>query len=131
MKSSSYPNHIATSFEVAFIFVGVVVGNSPAYTLEIEIMANVKTNTVPATLPSREQFIAQYLASKANPANRVGLLTRLTNFVEDTTVDMVADSTRLAGRVSAAASAAGDGFHQAAAVEHARQAERMAIRLGL
>lgn len=127
----SCPNHLATSFEVAFIFVGVVVGNSPAYTLEIEIMANVKTNTVPATLPSREQFIAQYLASKANPANRVGLLTRLTNFVEDTTVDMVADSTRLAGRISAAASAAGDGFHQAAAVEHARQAERMAIRLGL
>ena len=117
---------------MAFIFVGVVVGNSPAYTLEIEIMANVKNNTAAvATLPSREQFIAQYLASKANPANRVGLLTRLTNFVEDTTVDMVADSTRFAGRVSAAASAAGDGFHQAAAVEHARQAERMAIRLGL
>ena len=127
----SCPNHIATSFEVAFIFVCVVVGNSPAYTLEIEIMANVKTNTVPATLPTREQFIAEYLASKSHPKNNVGLLTRLTNFVEDKTVDAVADSTRLAGRVSAAASAAGDGFHQAAAVEHARQAERMAIRLGL
>lgn len=129
----SCPNHLATSFEVAFIFVGVVVGNSPAYILEIEIMAAIKTNTAAAvaTLPSREQFIAEYLASKANPDNRVGLLTRLTNFVEDKTVDMVADSTRLAGRVSAAASAAGDGFHQAAAVEHARQAERMAIRLGL
>ncbi len=34
----SCPNHIATSFEVAFIFVCVVVGNSPAYTLEIEII---------------------------------------------------------------------------------------------
>lgn len=129
MKSSSCPNHIATSFEVAFIFVGVVVGNSPAYTLEIEIMANVKN--APASLPSREQFIAEYLASKTNPANRVGLFTRTVAFIENSAVDMVADSTRLAGRVSAAASAAGDGFHQAAAVEHARQAERMAIRLGL
>ena len=128
----SCPNHIATSFEVAFIFVCVVVGNSPAYTLEIEIMANVKTNTAAvATLPTREQFIAQYLASKSHPKNNVGLLTRFTTFVENSAVDAVADSTRLAGRVSAAASAAGDGFHQAAAVEHARQAERMAIRLGL
>ena len=96
-------------------------------------MAATKTNTsaAVATLPTREQFIAQYLASKANPANRVGLMTRLTTFIENSAVDAVADSTRLAGRVSAAASAAGDGFHQAAAVEHARQAERMAIRLGL
>ena len=128
----SCPNHLATSFEVAFIFVGVVVGNSPAYILEIEIMAAIKTNTAAvATLPSREQFIAQYLASKANPANRASLFTRTVAFIENSAVDAVADSTRLAGRVSAAASAAGDGFHQAAAVEHARQAERMAIRLGL
>ena len=92
-------------------------------------MANVKN--APASLPSREQFIAEYLASKTNPRNNVGLLTRLGSFIENTAVDAVADSTRLAGRVSAAASAAGDGFHQAAAIEHARQAERMAIRLGL
>lgn len=91
-----------------------------------------KTNTAAvATLPTREQFIAEYLASKSHPKNNVGLLTRFTTFVENAVVDTVADSTRLAGRVSAAASAAGDGFHQAAAVEHARQAERMAIRLGL
>ena len=95
-------------------------------------MANVKNNTAAvATLPTREQFIAQYLASKANPANRASLFTRTVAFIENSAVDAVADSTRLAGRVSAAASAAGEGFHQAAAVEHARQAERMAIRLGL
>lgn len=94
-------------------------------------MANVKSNTTVATLPSKEQFIAEYLASKTNPRNNVGLITRVKTALENAVVDSVADSTRIAGRVSAAASAAGDGFHQAAALEHARQAERMAVRLGL
>lgn len=95
-------------------------------------MANVKNNTASvATLPSREQFIAEYLASKANPRNNVSLISRTKTALENAVVDSVADSTRIAGRVSAAASAAGDGFHQAAALEHARQAERMAVRLGL
>ena len=98
-------------------------------------MAATKTTTAavatPATLPSREQFIANYLASKANPQHTQGFVSRVKAFVEDTVIDTVADSTRVAGRVSAAASAAGEGFHQAAALEHARQAERMAIRLGL
>ena len=107
-------------------------GIVPTYTLEIEIMANVKTNTASvATLPSREQFIAEYLASKTHPKNGQGVVSRIKAAVENAVVDTVADSTRIAGRVSAAASAAGDGFHQAAALEHARQAERMAIRLGL
>ena len=95
-------------------------------------MANVKNNTASvATLPSREQFIAEYLASKANPRNNVSMLSRAKSALENAVVDSVADSSRIAGRVSAAASAAGDGFHQAAALEHARQAERMAVRLGL
>lgn len=93
--------------------------------------SNAKTTAAVATLPSREQFIANYLASKANPQHNQGLLSRAKAFVENVVVDSVADSTRIAGRVSAAAAAAGDGFHQAAALEHARQAERMAIRLGL
>jgi hypothetical protein len=94
-------------------------------------MANTNTTAAVATLPSAEQFIAEYLASKANPRNQIGLIDRLTTFVENRVVDTVADSTRIAGRVSAAASAAGDGYHQAAALEHARQAKRMAARLGL
>lgn len=94
-------------------------------------MAATKSTASVATLPSREQFIAEYLASKSNPRNNIGLVARAKAFVENTVVDTIADSTRLAGRASAAASAAGDGFHQAAALEHARQAERMAIRLGL
>lgn len=95
-------------------------------------MANVKTNTASvATLPSREQFIAEYLAKRANPQHNTGLIARAKAFVENAVVDSVADSTRIAGRVSAAAAAAGDGFHQAAALEHARQAERAAIRIGL
>lgn len=93
--------------------------------------ANAKTNTAVATLPSKEAFIAQYLADKANPRTNVSLIERLTTFVENRVVDTVADSTRIAGRVSAAASAAGDGYHMAAALEHARQAERAANRLGL
>jgi hypothetical protein len=94
-------------------------------------MAATKSTASVATLPSREQFIANYLASKANPQHNQGLIARAKQFIENSVVDSVADSTRIAGRVSAAAAAAGDGFHQAAALEHARQAERMAIRLGL
>lgn len=95
-------------------------------------MANVKNNTASvATLPSREQFIAEYLAKRANPRNNVSMLSRAKSALENAVVDSVADSTRIAGRVSAAAAAAGDGFHQAAALEHARQAERAAIRIGL
>ena len=94
-------------------------------------MAATKSTASVATLPSREQFIANYLASKANPAHNVGLISRAKTALENAVVDSVADSTRIAGRVSAAAAAAGDGFHQAAALEHARQAERMAVRLGL
>lgn len=89
------------------------------------------TKSVAASLPSKEAFIAQYLADKASPRNNVSLVERFTTFVENRVVDTVADSTRIAGRVSAAASAAGDGYHMAAALEHARQAERAANRLGL
>lgn len=94
--------------------------------------ATTNTKSV-ATLPSREQFVAEYLAKRANPnaPNNQGIIARAKQFLENAMVDTVADSTRMAGRVSSAASAAGDGFHQAAALEHARQAERAAIRLGL
>lgn len=84
-----------------------------------------------ANLPSREQFIADYLAKRANgSAGSKGFIATIKEKVENMAIDTVADSTRIAGRVSAAASAAGDGFHQAAVLEHARQAERMAARLG-
>ena len=98
-------------------------------------MAATTTKTVAsiASLPSREQFIADYLAKRAagNTGAGKGFIATLKEKVENAAIDTVADSTRIAGRVSAAASAAGDGFHQAAAIEHARQAERMAMRLGL
>ena len=92
--------------------------------------SNAKTTAV-AVLPTKEQFIAEYLAQRANPANRKGLFARALDFVENSLVDTVADSTRIAGRVSSAVDAAGSGFHEAAALEHARQAERSANRLCL
>lgn len=93
-------------------------------------MANVKTV---ATLPTAEQYIAEYMASKLNgvKAPKRSIMDRLAQFVEDKAIDTVADSKRIGGRVSAAWAAAEDGYNEAQVLEHKRQAERAARRLGL
>jgi len=91
-----------------------------------------KSKTV-ASVPSADQFIAEYMSRKLNgsDAPKRSIMDRITALVEDTAVDAVANSTRFAGRISAAASAAGDGYEQAKVLEHKRQAHLMAQRLGL
>lgn len=93
-------------------------------------MAQVKSTS---SVPSADQFIAEYMSRKLNgsDAPKRSIVDRLTALVEDTAVDAVANSTRFAGRISAAASAAGDGYEQAKVLEHKRQAQLMAQRLGL
>lgn len=93
-------------------------------------MAAVKSTS---SVPSADQFIAEYMSRKLNgsDAPKRSIMDRITALVEDTAVDAVANSTRFAGRISAAASAAGDGYEQAKVLEHKRQAHLMAQRLGL
>ena len=92
-----------------------------------------KSTTSVSSVPSADQFIAEYMSSKLNgsTAPKRSIMDRLTSLIEDTAVDAVANSTRFAGRISAAASAAGDGYEQAKVLEHKRQAILMAQRLGL
>lgn len=92
-----------------------------------------KSTTVSVSVPSADQFIAEYMSRKLNgsDAPKRSVMDRITALVEDTAVDAVANSTRFAGRISAAASAAGDGYEQAKVLEHKRQAHLMAKRLGL
>lgn len=89
--------------------------------------------TTTSSVPSADQFIAEYMSRKLNgsDAPKRSIMDRVTALVEDTAVDAVANSTRFAGRISAAASAAGDGYEQAKVLEHKRQAHLMAQRLGL
>lgn len=96
-------------------------------------MANVKTTQSSATLPSADQFVAEYMARKLNgtSAPKLGLLERTVLFIEDVAVDSVADSKRVFGRVSAAWDAASEGYEEARVLETRRQAERAAKRLGL
>lgn len=91
------------------------------------------TKSTTVSVPSADQFIAEYMSRKLNgsDAPKRSIMDRITALVEDTAVDAVANSTRFAGRISAAASAAGDGFEQAKVLEHKRQAHLMAQRLGL
>ena len=90
-----------------------------------------KSNT--SSVPSREQFIAEYMAKRLNGERKpkVSLLDRISMFIENRAVDAVADSKRIGGRLSAAWDAAEEGFDEAFALETARQAERSATRLGL
>jgi len=92
-----------------------------------------KSNNAVSSVPSADQFIAEYMSRKLNgsDAPKRSIMDRITGLVEDTAVDAVANSTRFAGRISAAASAAGDGYEQAKVLEHKRQAHLMAQRLGL
>lgn len=92
-----------------------------------------KSNNAVSSVPSADQFIAEYMSRKLNgsDAPKRSIMDRVTALVEDTAVDAVANSTRFAGRISAAASAAGDGYEQAKVLEHKRQAQLMAQRLGL
>lgn len=86
------------------------------------------------TLPTADQYIAEYMARKLNPQNaapKVGLLDRITRTVENMAVDAVADSKRIGGRLSAAWDAASEGYEDARVLETKRQAERAAARLGL
>ncbi len=94
-------------------------------------MAAKSTNAV--SVPSADEFIAEYMSRKLNgsDAPKRSIIDRITGLVEDAAVYAVANSTRFPGRISAAASAAGDGFEQAKVLEHKRQAQLMAQRLGL
>ena len=93
-----------------------------------------KTNTAVATLPTAEQYIAEYMARKLEPQNKApkpSMLDRLARFAENAVVDAVADSKRIGGRLSAAYDAAAEGYEDAKVLETRRQAERAASRLGL
>lgn len=90
------------------------------------------TNT--ATLPTAEQYIAEYMARKLQPqaqAPKPSILDRLAQFAENVAVDAVADSKRIGGRLSAAWDAAAEGYEDAKVLETRRQAQRAAARLGL
>lgn len=93
--------------------------------------ASNKTNVV--NLPTADEYIAEYLARKTANAGKPkrSLLNRLTGFVEDKAVDAVANSTRFAGRIMSAVDAAADGYEEAKVLEHKRQAQLAAQRLGL
>ena len=93
---------------------------------------------------SADQFIAEYMAGFANRPReeKVSLLDRVTGFagrvldktvtvVEDTSLDIVADSKAYVARVGEAWDAADAVAEQARMQERARQAARMAKRLGL
>lgn len=97
-------------------------------------MARNQSNIV-ASSTSRDQFVAEYLARREQPgAEKVGFISRIINKIEDAATDTVANSTRFAGRVSAAFDAAGEGFEEAKRLEDVRQAQKAAdraARLGL
>lgn len=90
-------------------------------------------NTNVVNLPTADEYIAEYLARKTANAGKPkrSLLNRLTGFVEDKAVDTVAGSTRFAGRIMSAVDAAADGYEEAKVLEHKRQAQLAAQRLGL
>lgn len=90
------------------------------------------TNNV-AKLPTADEYIAEYLRRKTEGSDQPmrSLLNRLTGFVEDKAVDTVANSTRFAGRIMSAVDAAADGYEEAKILEHKRQAQLAAQRLGL
>lgn len=97
-------------------------------------MAKTNTTTSIATLPTADQYIAEYMARKLEPQNRApkpGMLDRIAQFAENVVVDAVADSKRIGGRLSAAWDAAADGYEDARVLETRRQAQRAAARLGL
>lgn len=101
-------------------------------------MAAAQKSTVASTnnvvkLPTADEYIAEYLRRKTEGSGQPkrSLLNRLTGFVEDKAVDAVAGSTRFAGRIMSAADAAADGYEEARVLEHKRQAQLAAQRLGL
>lgn len=86
------------------------------------------------SLPTADQYIAEYMARRLNPvekAKKQPMLDRLAVAVENAFVDSIADSKRIGGRVSAAWDAASEGYEDARVLETKRQAERAAKRLGL
>ena len=86
------------------------------------------------SLPTADQYIAEYLARRLNPtekAKKQPLLDRVTAAVEHGVLNTVADSKAFGSRVSAAWDAADEAASIAYAEETRRQAERAARRLGL
>lgn len=105
-------------------------------------MASTKSTAVQNI--TADQFIAQYMSGYATRerAPKVSLLDRTTGFLsrvtdkvvtaaEQTALDVVADSKTFAARVEVAWEVADDLAEQARLAERARQAQRMAKRLGL
>jgi len=95
-------------------------------------MARTSTTTVDNS--ARNAFVQEYLARRDRPENKAGFIARILNKVEDVATDTVAGSTRFAGRVTSAVSAAGEGFEEARRLEDVRQAglaADRAARLGL
>ena len=90
-----------------------------------------KSNVV--ALPTADEYIAEYLARKTADAGKPkrSILNRLVGYAEDKAVDAVANSTRFAGRIMSAVDAAADGYEEAKVLEHRRQAQLAAQRLGL
>lgn len=84
--------------------------------------------------PARDAFVQEYLARREQPKKEGGIISRILNRIEDAATDTVAGSTRFAGRVTSAVSAAGEGFEEARRLEDVRQAglaADRAARLGL
>lgn len=93
--------------------------------------ASVETTAADA-VPSREQFVREYMAQlSANRPPKASLTDKLVGWAEDRAVNAVKNSRRSFGRFSAAWEIAEQIQDQAYAEEHAKHAEEMAIRLGL
>ena len=89
-------------------------------------------STVESNVPSREQFVREYMAQlSANRPPKVSLVDRLAGYVEDRTVAAVKNSKRTFGRLTAAWEIADAIKEEAYAREHAAHAEAVAARLGL
>ena len=97
-------------------------------------MATKNTNTasVASAVPSREEFVREYMAQLGqNRKPKVSLIDRIAGWGEDRVVNATKNSKRVYGRLSAAWEIADQVKEEAYAREHAAHAEAVAARLGL
>ena len=97
-------------------------------------MATKNTNTasVASAVPSREEFVREYMAQLGqNRKPKVSLIDRIAGWGEDRVVNATKNSKRVYGRLSAAWEIADQVKEEDYAREHAAHAEAVAARLGL
>lgn len=94
--------------------------------------ANPKSAASTNNVPSREQFVREYMEQLGQSATEGFLVDRIVGWrAEDRAVAAVKNSKRTFGRLSAAWEIADAIKEEAYATEHAKHAEAMAARLGL